>query len=111
MAVRHTRVDYLKAALLGDEVAVATWIVDSDGRLRCTRRFDIIRDGDGARLLEAEIDYCCLNLDSGRPTRMPAEFAAYRPDPQVLAAIDTLPAGHRRITGAASRRGDPTALD
>ena len=42
MAVRHTRVDYLDAALLGDTLLLATWIVACDGRLRCARRFDIL---------------------------------------------------------------------
>ena len=41
MAVRHTRVDYLEAARLDDLLVLGTWIVASDDRLRCTRRFDI----------------------------------------------------------------------
>src|SRR5271169_1641186 len=52
MAVRHTRVDYLEAALLGDALLLATWIVACDGRLRCTRRFDILRSADGRRVME-----------------------------------------------------------
>ena len=50
MAVRHTRVDYVQAALLGDALLLGTWIVASDGRLRCTRRFDILRAADGERI-------------------------------------------------------------
>jgi acyl-CoA thioester hydrolase len=98
MAVRHTRVDYLQAAREGDSIAIATWIVASDGRLRCTRRFEIVRDRDGTRLLEAEIDYVCLNLDSGRPTRFPTEFSdRYRVDPAVAQALTALPGPHRTI--------------
>ena len=43
MAIRHTRVDYLEAAMQGDTLLVATWIVSCDGRLRCSRRFEILR--------------------------------------------------------------------
>ena len=98
MAVRHTRVDYLQAARDGDAIAIATWIVASDGRLRCTRRFEIVRDSDSTRLLEAEIDYVCLNLETGRPTRFPAEFMArYRVDPAIAQALTALTGPHRTI--------------
>jgi acyl-CoA thioester hydrolase len=92
MAVRHTRLDYLAAAVVGDALSLATWIVASDGRLRCRRRFEVRRTRDDARLLRAEIDYVCLNLDSGRPCRFPPEFAAhYRVLPEVAAALGRLP--------------------
>jgi acyl-CoA thioester hydrolase len=98
MAVRHTRVDYLRAALEGDSVLIATWIVASDGRLRCTRRFDILRVADGERVLEAEIDFFCMNIDSGKPVRFPAAFTEhYRPLPEVLAAYDSLPIESRQL--------------
>lgn len=92
MAVRHTRVDYLEAALLDDALLIATWIVACDGRLRCTRRFEILRIADGKRVLEAEIDYFCLNLDTGKPCRFPSEFTGrYAPIPAVAAAYSALP--------------------
>ena len=92
MAVRHTRVDYLEAAILGDVLLIATWITASDGRLRCTRRFDILRASDGKRVLEAEIDFFSMNLDTGKPCRFPDEFTAcYSALPEVLAAYAQLP--------------------
>jgi acyl-CoA thioester hydrolase len=98
MAVRHTRVDYLEAAVLGDTLLLATWIVACDGRLRCTRRFDILRIADGKRVLDAEIDYFCLNLDTGKPCRFPAEFTEfYIADPDVTAAYENLPESLRRV--------------
>jgi len=98
MAVRHTRVDYLRAAVEGDGVLVATWIVASDGRLRCTRRFDILRVADGERVLEAEIDFFCMNLDSGKPARFPPAFTEkYRPLPEVAVAYAALPAPSRQL--------------
>lgn len=98
MAVRHTRLDYLTAAVIDDMLLIATWIVASDGRLRCSRRFEIIRASDGARVLEAEIDFFCLNLDTGKPSRFPTEFAEnYAPAPEVVAAYAQLPEDSRRL--------------
>jgi acyl-CoA thioester hydrolase len=98
MAVRHTRIDYLEAAVVGDQLLVGTWIVACDGRLRCTRRFDILRIGDGKRILDAEIEYFCLNLDSGKPCRFPQEFVdRYKALPQIVAAYAALPANFQRV--------------
>jgi len=92
MAVRHTRIDYLEAALLGDTLLLATWLVACDGRLRCTRRFEIVRLSDGKRVIDAEIEYFCLNLDSGKPCRFPREFVeSYKVITEVAAAYSQLP--------------------
>jgi acyl-CoA thioester hydrolase len=75
MVVHRIELDYLRAALAGDRVAIATWIVDWDRRLRCRRRFQVVR-GAGETLLRGHIDYVCTNLDTGRAARMPPEFVA-----------------------------------
>jgi acyl-CoA thioester hydrolase len=98
MAVRHTRVDYLEAALLADVLLLGTWIVACDGRLRCTRRFEILRVADGKRVLDAEIDYFCLNLETGKPCRFPHEFVeCYTVDARVAAAYAALPEAQRHV--------------
>jgi acyl-CoA thioester hydrolase len=98
MAVRHTRVNYLEAALLADTLLIATWIVACDGRLRCTRRFEILRIADGKRVLEAEIDYFCLNLDSGKPCRFPREFIeSYAVQSPIAAAYASLSSDLRHV--------------
>lgn len=74
MAAHHTEIDYLRAALLGDQVLAGTWIVGTDSKLRVERRFQIRRATDGETLARARIDYVCINLDSGRATRMPESF-------------------------------------
>jgi acyl-CoA thioester hydrolase len=67
MAALRTEIDFSRAALRGDRVQVATWIAASDGRLRVAR---------------AQTEYACINLDSGRGTRMPELFRrAYRVTP------------------------------
>ena len=79
MAALRIEIDYLRAALAGDRVEVATWIVDSDHKLRVTRRFHLRHATDGGTLARATTQYVCLNLDSGRAIRMPPEFkSAYR---------------------------------
>ena len=76
MAAQRIEIDYLRAAVGGDRIQAATWIVHADGRLRAERRFQIRRASDGATLARARIDYVCINLDSGRAARMPEMFAS-----------------------------------
>ena len=75
MAAHRVEIEYLRAALRGDVVQAATWIVSADGRLRAQRRFQVRRKGDAETLARARIDYVCINLDSGRAARMPESFA------------------------------------
>jgi acyl-CoA thioester hydrolase len=74
MAVVRAVVTYLRPALSGDEVLVATWLVPGNSRLTAVRRFEVRRAGDDEALARAEITYACIELSSGRPTRWPAEF-------------------------------------
>ncbi|MBV6417545.1 MAG: hypothetical protein CMLOHMNK_02275 [Steroidobacteraceae bacterium] len=76
MAALRTEIDYLRAAVSDDRISVSTWIAACDRRLRCTRRFVLRRMDDGSVLASAMTVYVCLNLDTGRATRMPPEFAA-----------------------------------
>ena len=75
MASIRTEIDYVLAALRGDAVEVGTWITSTDQRLRVERRFQVRRIADGATLARARTDYVCINLDSGRATRMPEVFS------------------------------------
>lgn len=74
MAAHRTQIDYLRAAVLGDRVLAGTWIVSTDTKLRVERHFQVRRARDGETLARARIDYVCINLDSGRATRMPESF-------------------------------------
>lgn len=87
MAVLRTEIDYLRAALRGDAVAVATWIVGGDGRLRAIRRFQARRISDGITLARARVEYACIQLSTGRPSRFPPAFRGrYEPLAAVAAA-------------------------
>ncbi len=74
MAVREVRMSYLLATFAGDDLRVGDWLSHNDGRLRATRTFQILRTGDLACVMRAEIDYICINVASGRPQRMPKGF-------------------------------------
>jgi acyl-CoA thioester hydrolase len=76
MAAHRAEIDYHRAAILGDRVSVATWIMATDHKLRVERRFQVRRTPDGETLARARTEYVCINLDSGRACRMPESFAA-----------------------------------
>ncbi|MCO6059473.1 acyl-CoA thioesterase [Pseudomonas sp. MOB-449] len=74
MAVLRHEIDYLAAAYEGQELQIATWIVESDQRLKMDRRFQLVRGEDNVTLLRARTTFVCIELSSGRPKRMPSEF-------------------------------------
>lgn len=74
MAVLRHEIDYLASAYAGQALQMATWIVESDQRLKMDRRFQLLRPEDGTTLLRAKTTFVCIELSSGKPKRMPAEF-------------------------------------
>jgi acyl-CoA thioester hydrolase len=74
MAVLRSEMKYLAPSYGGEELRVANWLVTMDGRLRATRRFQIVRPRDELTLLRGDIDYVCIEISSGKPRRMPPEF-------------------------------------
>ncbi|WP_263146185.1 thioesterase family protein [Pseudomonas sp. RIT-PI-AD] len=74
MAVVRHEIDYLASAYEGEALQIGTWIVESDQRLKMDRRFQLVRPADAVTLLRARTTFVCIELSSGRPKRMPAEF-------------------------------------
>jgi acyl-CoA thioester hydrolase len=74
MAVLRSEIDYLAPAFLNERITIATWIVQNDGKLRVSRKFQIVADHSGQTLVRATVNYVCLILSSGRPARMPPVF-------------------------------------
>jgi acyl-CoA thioester hydrolase len=74
MAVVRSAIAYLRPALLGDIVQIATWLLPGPGKVRVGRRFQVRQEASGLSLARAEIEYACLELSSGRPARWPIEF-------------------------------------
>lgn len=80
MAIRRSEYDYLLATALGQALTLATWLVAGDGLLTMERRFQLVRDSDGATVLRARWELVCIEISSGRPRRMPGAFVdAYVP--------------------------------
>jgi acyl-CoA thioester hydrolase len=74
MAVLRSLIAYLRPAVLGDSIRVATWLLPAEGKLRVRRRFQVQREADRTTLARAQIEYACIELSSGRPARWPPEF-------------------------------------
>lgn len=74
MAVLRHEIDYLAAAYRGDRLQLATWIVQSDQRLKMKRNFQLVRPADATTLLRAQTTFVCIQMSSGKPKRMPPEF-------------------------------------
>ncbi len=75
MVARRHELDYLKAAFEGDDLQVATWIVQSDQKLMITRAYQIVRLSDQSTLMRAQTKWVCMDLKKGKAKRMPPEFA------------------------------------
>lgn len=86
VVVRH-EIDYLGAALLDEELELATWIASCDSKLKLMRLFQLRRKRDGTTLLRAKTVFACIEISSGRPKRMPAAFV----DGYSAAVLGTMP--------------------
>ncbi|MBE3025073.1 acyl-CoA thioesterase [Janthinobacterium sp. BJB1] len=85
MAIRRGEYDYLLPTRAGEALTLATWLCASDGRSSMERRFQLVRDSDGATVVRGRWHLICIELSSGRARRLPPEFlAAY--EPAVVAA-------------------------
>ena len=72
---RQSRIEYKQPALLGDTLEITTYL--SDPRpIRATRHFIIRRQSDQELLAQAYVLWVFVDLNTGRPTRMPAELLA-----------------------------------
>jgi acyl-CoA thioester hydrolase len=80
MAIRSASYDYLLPTFAGEALSLSTWLEGGEGKLGMRRRFQLQRDSDGATVMRGHWDLVCIELGSGKPKRMPAEFlAAYLP--------------------------------
>jgi acyl-CoA thioester hydrolase len=91
MADLRSVISYLRPAVLGDTIRVATWLLPADGKLRVRRRFQVRREAGETTLARGEIEYACIELSSGRPVRWPTEFRErYVSLDEVVRASETL---------------------
>ena len=75
MAIRPGEYDYFLPTKISEPLTLATWLTGSDGKLTMERRFQLIRNSDGLTVLGGRWDLVCIEIESGRPKRMPREFS------------------------------------
>lgn len=79
VARRH-ELEYLAPTFLGEELQLGTWIAECDAKFTMWRHYQILRPADGRTVLRARTQWVCIDITTGKPKRMPAEFvAAYKP--------------------------------
>lgn len=74
VVIRH-EIDYLASSHAGDLLQMATWIIAMD-KLRIIRQFQLINKQKEQIVLQAQTIFCCIEMSSGKPKRMPQEFVA-----------------------------------
>ena len=72
--VRRHEIDYLRPVLRGDALELRTWI-DSAAAAKCVRSTEIVSQ-DGSTVCEARTTWGFVDLQSGRPVRIPGAVRA-----------------------------------
>lgn len=68
---RGQRVEYLTAAVYGDELEIASWL-SNVGAASATRHFEITRVRDGKRVARVNTESVCVDRTTLKPIRVPA---------------------------------------
>ncbi|AXA33516.1 acyl-CoA thioesterase [Francisella adeliensis] len=71
-AKKHT-IEYMSQGFLGDEITVITW-VESATKISTLRKYHIYRKSDKKLLCKAETLWIMINLEKGRPAKIPADL-------------------------------------
>lgn len=74
MVVRRHEMEYFAPSHQGDRIMVGTWITGNDEKLRLRRRFQMVNAQSGKTLLRGLSDFICINIETGKPARMPDLF-------------------------------------
>lgn len=70
--LRRMEIDYLRPAVAGDSVEIATWVQEMNGP-RAMRRYQITHAESGRVLVRALGTWAWIDPDSGRPRLIPRE--------------------------------------
>lgn len=69
--IRHVEIDYLRPAVAGDRLEIATWIQEMRGT-RAIRRYEIRKQGSEDLLVTAEALWVWVEFKSMRPRAIPS---------------------------------------
>lgn len=94
---RH-EIDYLAEAWPGDRLVIATWVRDMR-RVKSWRDYVIARPSDGAVICRAATLWVLVDLETRKPTRIPAPMI------ESFQAFSSAAAGPASAGGGASRSG------
>ena len=72
--VIRNNMEYLGSLFEGENIAISTWITETDSKLRLSRLFQVIRITDNKTIFRSYVDYVCISLNSFKPKRMPNLF-------------------------------------
>ena len=75
--VTRTEIDYIKPALLGDQLTIEGRL-EGVGRVRFSCAFEIYRDSDRARMVTCRQELAMVQMPEGRPARLPEQFKKFR---------------------------------
>ena len=73
--VRSHKIEYLQAALAGQQVVVRTWVSNLK-KIASLRKYRIVRPADSALLVMAETNWVFVGLQHRVARRVPPELAA-----------------------------------
>jgi len=73
--VRTHKIEYLKPAFAGDQIAVITWVSDFR-RVQSLRKYRIIRPADKALLACGETNWVFVDVQKGSLRSIPKEVKA-----------------------------------
>lgn len=80
---RSHQIEYLRPAYAGDRILLQTWVVDATKKSSSTRRYRMMREGDGTVLARGETLWVFIDVQSGRPRTIP---------PDIIGCFDVVPA-------------------
>jgi acyl-CoA thioester hydrolase len=75
IVARRYRIEYREPALIGDELEIATYISEVK-RATAVRHYTVKRVADDVSLARAHVQWAWIDLETGRPRRIPPEFMA-----------------------------------
>jgi acyl-CoA thioester hydrolase len=70
---RSHRIEYLRPAFEGDEIAVLTWVTNFR-KVRSVRKYRFFRVSDRLVLASGETDWVYVDASTGRPLAIPAHI-------------------------------------
>lgn len=72
---RHTEIDYFLPAFEGETVIAGTWVMSNDQKISMNRGYQLVSAESNKTLIRGHTRWVCINLETGRASRMPIEFS------------------------------------